>query len=181
MGGQLPTLVLVTGAPSSGKTTLAVPLARFLGVPLIPKDAVKEALFDTLGTGDHTWSHQLSAASFEVMFTLARHNPAAVIEGNFYPHHTPTLVKLCQQPIQVLCHCPPAEAGRRHLARTGHRHPGHLDHLRVNLDKATMPWEPLDLGGPLLRVDTTRPVDVAAVAAWVREQQLPDARQAVGP
>ncbi len=77
-GGQLPTLVLVTGAPGSGKTTLAMPLARHLGLPLITKDTIKEALFDTLGTGDHTWSQRLGAASFQVMFALARHSPAAV-------------------------------------------------------------------------------------------------------
>ncbi len=77
-GEQLPTLVLVTDAPGSGKTTLAVPLARHLGLPLITKDTIKEALFDTLGTGDHTWSQRLGAASFQVMFALARHSPAAV-------------------------------------------------------------------------------------------------------
>jgi predicted ATPase len=45
------TLVLVTGPPGSGKTTLAVPLARRLELPLIAKDTIKEALFDALGTG----------------------------------------------------------------------------------------------------------------------------------
>src|SRR6266508_4058354 len=63
-GAPVRTLLLVTGAPSSGKTTLAVPLARHLGLPLITKDTIKEALFDTLGTGDHTWSTRLGAASF---------------------------------------------------------------------------------------------------------------------
>src|SRR6266545_1296661 len=84
-GAPVRTLLLVTGAPSSGKTTLAVPLARHLGLPLITKDTIKEALFDTLGTGDHTWSTRLGAASFQVMFALARHSPAAVLEANFYP------------------------------------------------------------------------------------------------
>jgi predicted kinase len=55
------TLILVTGPPASGKTTLAQPLARQLGVPLLGKDTVKEALFDTLGTGDRAWSRRLGA------------------------------------------------------------------------------------------------------------------------
>ncbi len=164
------TLLLVTGAPGSGKTTLAVPLARHLGLPLITKDTIKEALFDSLGTGDHTWSTRLGAASFAVMFALARHSPAAVLEANFYPGHTPQLQAICQRPVQILCTCPAAEAHRRHLARADRRHPGHLDRLPVNRDKATLPWQPLDLGGPVLRVDTSGPVDIAAVATWVRTQ-----------
>ncbi len=73
-GGQLPTLVLVTGAPGSGKTTLAMPLARHLGLPLITKDTIKEALFDTLGTGDHTWSQRLVDPQ-QIVLVIARRGP----------------------------------------------------------------------------------------------------------
>jgi adenylate kinase family enzyme len=39
-------VVLVSGAPGSGKTTIAVPLAAELGLPLLSKDIIKEQLFD---------------------------------------------------------------------------------------------------------------------------------------
>ena len=42
--------VLVGGVPGSGKTTLARQLAPLLGMPLIAKDAIKEALMTALGT-----------------------------------------------------------------------------------------------------------------------------------
>jgi dephospho-CoA kinase len=45
-------VVVVSGAPGAGKSTLAVPLARALGFPLVSKDVIKESLFDSLGQVD---------------------------------------------------------------------------------------------------------------------------------
>jgi adenylylsulfate kinase-like enzyme len=41
--------VLVAGWPGSGKSTLAAALAPELGLPLLAKDEIKEALMDALG------------------------------------------------------------------------------------------------------------------------------------
>ena len=40
----------ITGWPGFGKSTLAVALAAELGLPLLAKDAIKEALMEGLGT-----------------------------------------------------------------------------------------------------------------------------------
>jgi ribosomal-protein-alanine N-acetyltransferase len=48
---HLNAIVVVAGSPGSGKTTLAKGIAVELGIPLISKDTIKEALFDALGTG----------------------------------------------------------------------------------------------------------------------------------
>jgi len=48
--------VVVSGTAGSGKTTLAVPLAAELQLPLICKDSIKEAMADVLRLGDDAWS-----------------------------------------------------------------------------------------------------------------------------
>ena len=165
-------LVLVTGPPASGKTTLARPLANCLGRPLLGKDIVKEALFDTLGTGDRDWSRRLGAASYTVLLALARQLPAAVLDANFYPGHAPMLLEACQRPIEIFCRCPTAEIERRFTQRAPTRHPGHVDHVLDAELKAALDGGvgPLGLGGPVLDVDTRVPVDIGAVAAWVKLQ-----------
>ncbi len=55
-----PLVILVTGLPASGKTTVARQVARHLGLPVFGKDDFKEVLFDTLGWKDLEWSRQLS-------------------------------------------------------------------------------------------------------------------------
>jgi predicted kinase len=69
---DLPLLVVVTGASGSGKSTIAQDLASELGLPLLAKDDVKEALFDTLGVGDRDWSRRLGVATYEILFAVAR-------------------------------------------------------------------------------------------------------------
>lgn len=167
-------LILVTGPPAAGKTTLAVPLARLLGLPLLSKDVIKEALFDSLGHGDLDWSRRLGAASFAVMLAVLRHQEAAVAEAPFAPAIGRELVAICPRPIEVFCRCPDPEVMRRYVARAGSRHPGHLDHqmapeIRARLERGA---GPLGLGGPLLEVDTSRAVDVDKVAEWVSLRRL---------
>ena len=63
-------LVYVSGAPGSGKTSLAVPLAAELGYALLTKDRIKETLHDALGAPkpDLAWSRRLSGAAMELLW-----------------------------------------------------------------------------------------------------------------
>jgi len=166
-------IVVVSGIPGSGKTTVARPLARELRVPLISKDVIKEALFGVLGTGDLEWSQQLGRAAHRVMYDLAADAGSAVLESHFWRGVSePDLEALGQPLLQIYCHCPMDLAIERymHRAESPDRHPGHLpEHQSA---EAIARWTsiepaPLTLDAPRIDVDTTTPVDIDALAARV--------------
>ncbi|MEE1838665.1 AAA family ATPase [Streptomyces sp. NPDC086796] len=161
--------VVISGLPGSGKSTLARSLAERLSLPLIDKDVILESLYDSLGVGDHAWRSRLSRASDDIMLALAADARRAVLD-NWWHHDTAPgrLQSLADLLIEVHCDCDVALAAERFQARTRHR--GHLDPQltprqvaeRVAAVRATYPG-PLNLGGPLLTVDTSRPADIAEI------------------
>ena len=75
------TLIVVSGAPGTGKSTIAAALGAALRFPVLTLDPIKEALADVLGLGGEDWSNQVGDAAAEVVFRLAAAFPDAVAEG----------------------------------------------------------------------------------------------------
>jgi predicted kinase len=171
-----PCVLLVTGAPASGKSTLGRRLAKDLGLPYISKDLFKETLFDTLGWDDRAWSRRAGLASTQLLYrtaaALLEAGQSVAMESNFYPQwDTPALLELgmkygCQF-VQVVCKAdgPTLYARFEQRARSGERHPGHADDQ--NLEEwrerlLTEEWPALPLAGPVVEVDTTTELDSAS-------------------
>ena len=70
MPNDRPLLVVVGGAPASGKTTLATQLSRDLRLPLLARDALKERLMDSLCSPNRARSRELGAASYALLYTM---------------------------------------------------------------------------------------------------------------
>ena len=170
---KIPQIVLVSGAPGAGKTTLAVPLAAELGFPLFSKDFIKETLVDELGAvqGSMENNRKIGSAAMELIWSLARHAPFAVLEANFRPKNAYEIGKirgLRANLVEVHCHCGPEEASRRFKARAAspQHHAAHpLKELTADLLNEYD--RPLNVG-LLLEVDTKHPVDAVELAQKVR-------------
>ncbi len=179
-------LIIVTGAPAAGKTTVGRRLAEELGLPFIYKDGIKEILFDRLGWRDREWSKRLGAGAIDVLFHLVeaqlRANQPCVAEANFKPEFdTRRFMALKRayrfEPLQIVCASDAAVLAERYRARAigGNRHPGHLDQvLSDEFDATTLQdaHRAMALGGPVVHLDTSNlaAVDYAALGSTVASE-----------
>jgi predicted kinase len=173
------TLIVVSGAPGTGKSTIARELGTALRWPVLSLDPVKEALADVLGLGDEDWSNRVGDAAAEVVFRLAGEFPDAVAEGWWRGARRDRAVAEFAGAAEVFCRCDPALAATRVAVRLGAgRHPIHRDVINPggvgsaeHIASLAATVTPLRLGGPLAEVDTGRPdasaVAVAAVRGWL--------------
>jgi predicted kinase len=165
-------LVVVTGPPGAGKTTIAEQLRNRLSLPLLAKDTFKETLGEQLGVTARAASHRLGTAVFEllrvVVHELLRNGVSLIVEANFTPRAGLfTALPPCRI-AQVHVAASPATLRSRLLNRSSDRHPVHYDREVASeiADRAAAgEWDPLRLSGVLVRIDTTHgfPADVASL------------------
>jgi hypothetical protein len=137
--------VLVSGSPGAGKTSLAVPLAAELGFGLLCRDRIKEALHDALGAAgcDLPGRGSWARQPWSCSGSLPPMLPQPCLT-NFRPYKQLDRAATCH-PVHVLTSLTPEDLGE--------------------YDR------PVGLG-ELVLVDTTAPVDVAALAELVRARLL---------
>jgi hypothetical protein len=145
-----------------------------LGLPLIAKDDLKEALGGVLGTSGREDSQRLGVAVFELigllMWELLANGTSLIVEGNF--SRTSLFDGLPRvRLVQVYVSAKPAVLRTRMLERDRHRHPVHYDHEaadEVASRAEAGEWKPLALLGTLVEIDTTIWPDLEAALANVR-------------
>lgn len=173
LGGPEALYVVVSGGPGSGKSTLARRLAPALGLPLLAKDTLKEAMFEVLDVPDVEASRVLGRACVGALLAVARDCGHAVLDGAWHRTHAPSrLAGLGEgaRIVEVFCRCAPEVMQQRFADRVGARAEGHFDSQRAP-DEMWNPdtTEPVAGGWPVVEVDTTGDVDLAEVVDRVVE------------
>ena len=191
-------VVLITGIPAAGKSTLAEALSGRLGLPMLSKDGIKERLFDTIGFTCRAEKARLGVAAQETLYYVAgqmlRAGQSIILESNFEHASRAGLVRLLEdshaQPLTVRVTGDYGIIYRRFVERdrSPARHRGHVVNDRYPEETPgqeapgisyeafvggieSRGMDAFDVGGPCLTVDTTdwSTVDVDVIAGWVRK------------
>ena len=176
-----PLLIIVTGRPASGKSTLADILAKEMNCPLISRDSLKEGYINTLGLRhdqlDNSAALHIYHSFFEVINLLVSKNISLVAEAAFQhrlwePQLLPLLEKT--QMRIIICELSPELARDRfknRLQSNPGRHKFHGDNgVREEGGLQTDNYEPPNMDIPILEVDTTHHYDpgIQQIVAFIR-------------
>jgi predicted kinase len=166
-------LIIISGAPASGKTALGQKLAAKLGYEFYSKDVIKEALFDARPKTTHKYlwyEEQANARFLKAITDSISRNASIIIDSDFVRTSDRRQLLACLSKnvsvAEIHCHAKGLTRLRRYIKRNeaGARHKGHHDrrwypsmfmNMLLSYAGVAWPYQSLDISGKKLLVDTT--------------------------
>lgn len=94
-------IIILTGMPASGKSTIAKEISKTFQLPILEKDAIKEELFDTIGFNCYAEKRKLDIAANAVLLRclecLLKKDIPVIIDNNFDTQSAERLTQLLKK------------------------------------------------------------------------------------
>ncbi|WP_241998341.1 AAA family ATPase [Kribbella sp. VKM Ac-2569] len=173
-----PMLVVVSGPPGTGKTTLAHRIAVAIGCPAICRDEIKEGMAHATpgfvpGPGDPLTMRTLSTF-FDVLGLLIGRGTTVVAEAAFQDRlWNPGLSPLLGRADVRIVHCTvPAEVALERITTRSSSDPRRSAHedAQISADarlRTHNSFQPIDLPVPSITLDTTAEPSIEEVLAFL--------------
>jgi dephospho-CoA kinase len=160
-----PLLIVVTGRPASGKTSLAHLLAKEIKCPLLSRDEFKEGYINTMRLHHYQLNEKVNQNIYETFFQaidlLISKNISTIVEAAFqHKLWEPKLINLLNKAeIRIIvCKIPLQLARERFYNRISYqpeREKFHGDATNKDTVLLTEKYETIHIAAPTLEVDTS--------------------------
>lgn len=166
-------IVVLSGYPASGKSTLARELAAALGFALISKDEILATIFASMAgqAADHGLLLQSGRAAWAVFWHLAARCPDVVLDTNLKfasPQEGEQVSRLAGAIVEVRCCVPLTLAQSRYAERASTRS-GAQRFTELTDEQASLYAQPVGIGH-LIEVDTSASVDITELVRQIQRQ-----------
>lgn len=162
-------IIIISGPPSAGKSTLAKKLSERYRFPIVSCDSIKELLFDAFHCNNLALYKMSRAASYNLMYSIIelflQCKQPFIIDSVLSSREIKKKLSRIHQNYNFKClHINLAASGKilweRYQKRSasGLRHPGYLDNLRKKqLEKRILKGysRPPNIKGKIIEIDTT--------------------------
>ena len=192
-------IIVLTGLPASGKSTIAKKLSAEFNLPLFEKDKIKEVLFDTLGFENYAQKRKLDYAANAILLSLCENmiksKIPVILDNNFDKVSSEALSRML---LKYNCGFVPivltgdVDAFYHRYINRDNQHERHLGHIlqdhypprendcldyqmtRAEFDEKflTRGMAEFHCGGTQIEVDATDPdrIDTDALVAEIRKK-----------
>lgn len=164
-------VLVISGLPGAGKTSVGQALSEHLGLPLLSLDSVKEGIVDHVGVPDRL---AVRSAAREVVARIVESCPrGCLVDIWVNPLHDTNEVpdRLARiddvRFLEVVCRVSGELAVQRYAQR--HRHPAHVpadEDSFARIREAAPHVGPIGLG-PAYDLDTAADTDLPGLLAWL--------------